>query len=210
LWVSNLTFFYFLKMGLSIHYSGRFNIETSLNDLIEEVKDFAEVNQWGYAILNTSFSEDLLGKENYTDEVYGIVFTPPKCETVSFTFLSNGRMCSVAGLRCFGNSEKEDSKRYLYMLSTKTQYAGIEIHKTIIHLFKYLAATYLLDFTLSDEGQYWETADEKILKKTFKTYTGLIESFKDSLDIFPPNKNESLSDYMLRMAEKIQKKLDSE
>lgn len=37
-------------MGLSIHYSGKFNKNASLSDLITEVKDIAETLKWNYKI----------------------------------------------------------------------------------------------------------------------------------------------------------------
>ena len=37
-------------MGLSIHYSGSFNNSGSLSEMIEEVKDIAEVFKWKYNI----------------------------------------------------------------------------------------------------------------------------------------------------------------
>ena len=78
------------------------------------------------------------------------------------------------------------------MLSVKTQYAGIEIHKLIIHLLKYLSGKYLQDFKVIDEGEYWETGDEKLLQDTFKRYTDLIESFASSLETYPKNPGKVL------------------
>jgi len=89
------------------------------------------------------------------------------------------------------------------MLSTKTQYAGIEIHKLIIHLFKYLSGKYLQDFILSDEGQYWETGDEKLLQDTFKRYTDLIESFASSIENYPRKSGENFEGYFARLLKQI-------
>ena len=131
-------------MGLSINYSGSFKKEASLEAMIVEVKDIAEIYEWKYTINETRFPKNSFDKIEYDGKLYGISFTPPNSETISLTFLSNGKMCCGARLKFFDNSEKD--KMYLYMLSSKTQYAGSTIHKIIIHLLKYLSQKYFQDF----------------------------------------------------------------
>lgn len=191
-------------MGLSIHYSGEFKKGESLSSMIEEVKNVAVVYSWDYFIFDETFEKDALGREEYNDELYGIHFTPPGCETVSLVFLSNGKMSSALNLKLFGTDQKE--KKYLYMLSVKTQYAGIEIHKLIIHLIKYLSKKYFTNFKLIDEGQYWETGDEQLLQEVFARYNALINSFKSSLEIFPKNNDESFEDYFIRLLNRVEKR----
>jgi hypothetical protein len=193
-------------MGLSIHYSGSFNPNASLSAMIEEVKDIAELYKWDYKVFEDVFPENSLVKTEYTQCIYGICFTPPECETVDLCFLSNGKMSSPAHLIFFGKSKTQEEQPYLYMLSTKTQYSGIEIHKLIIHLFKYLSGKYLQDFKVLDEGHYWETGDEKLLEATFKHYTELIESFASSIEIYPVNPGESFEAYFERLLQQIHKK----
>jgi hypothetical protein len=197
-------------MGLSINYSGSFKKETSLEAMIEEVKDISEIYEWKYTINKTRFPKNSFGKVEYDSKLYGISFTPPNSETISLTFLSNGKMCCGARLKYFGNSDNENDKLYLYMLSTKTQYAGSTIHKIIIHLLKYLSQKYFQDFELTDEGKYWETEDETILEKNFKAYNDLVEGFVDSVNNYPINNTESFTDYFERiikmLAEKRNKK----
>ena len=193
-------------MGLSIHYSGRFNPNASLSAMIEEVMDIAELYKWKYFVFNDMFPENSLDNEEYTQDIYGICFTPPECETVDLCFLSNGRMSDPAHLRFFGKNETQDEQPYLFMLSVKTQYAGIEIHKLVIHLLKYLEGRYLLDLKVTDEGYYWETGDEKLLEETFKKYTELIESFASSIEIYPVNPGESYEAYFKRLMIQIHNK----
>jgi hypothetical protein len=193
-------------MGLSIHYSGRFNAKASLSQMIEEVKDIAEIYKWPYHVFEDEFPADSLAKAEYDQNIYGICFTPPECETVSLCFLSNGKMSNVLNLEFYGNPKNEEEAAYLYMLSVKTQYAGIEIHKLVIHLLKYLSKKYLQDFIVSDEGGYWETGDEKLLQETFKRYTILIESFASSLETYPKKYGESFEVYFERLLKQIQEK----
>ena len=114
-------------------------------------------------------------------------------------------MCCGARLKYFGNSENEKDKMYLYMLSSKTQYAGSTIHKIIIHLLKYLSQKYFQDFQLTDEGGYWETGDEKLLEKNFKAYNDLLDGVVYSIKNYPINNAESFTDYF----ERIIKMLDA-
>lgn len=193
-------------MGLSIHYSGSFNGEASLQAMIEEVKDVAAIYNWKYYVFEDEFPANNIGKSHYNQYIYGICFTPSKCETINLCFLSNGKMSSPSNLKLYGNSKNKEDSAYLYMLSVKTQYAGIEIHKLIIHLLKYLSSKYLKDFTVDDEGNYWETGDEKLLQITFKRYTDLIENFTYSIENYSIKSGESFEAYFVRLLKQIHEK----
>lgn len=193
-------------MGLTIYYSGRFNKHASLSEMIEEVKDIAEIYNWEYHIFEQHFSIDELGKTDYNDKIYGICFTPPECETINLCFLSNGRMSSAPNLEFFGNSTDEDYQKYLYMLSVKTQFAGSGTHKLIIHLLKYLNKKYFSEFKVIDEGNYWDTEDEKLLEETFEKYNDLLDSFGAALENIPLKSEESFEEYFKRIMQIIQDK----
>jgi len=190
-------------MGLTIHYSGTFNSTSSLSDMIEEVRDIATLYKWEYEVFETKFPANATDKEEYAREIYGICFTPTECETVWISFLSNGKMSSPMHLDFYGKKENHEEQPYLYMLSTKTQYAGIDIHKLIIHLLKYLEGKYLQQLTVMDEGHYWETGDEKLLADTFKKYTDIIEGFAASIEIYPMNPGEGFEAYFERLMKQI-------
>jgi hypothetical protein len=59
---------------------------------------------------------------------------------------------------------------------------------------------------MKDEGNYWETGDEKLLQDTFKRYTAMIEGFASALEIYPMNARESFEAYFERLIKKIRKK----
>lgn len=193
-------------MGLTIHYSGRFNPAASLPAMIEEVKDIVSIYKWPYNIYETEFVKNELGKTKYTDKVYGISFTPPECETVSIQFLSNGRMSNEVNLEIYGNSKIRHEKKFLYMLFTKTQFAGMEIHKLVVHLLKHIEKKYLLDFKVNDEGEYWNTLDEKMLAERFTIYNMLLDDFTTALEIFPVGKGERFDKYFMRLMKEVKKK----
>ena len=190
-------------MGLTIHYNGKFNENASLSEMIEEVKDIAEIYNWQYTIYEKQFRARCFDNDSFNDEIYGISFTPPESESVCLSFLSNGRMSSPAHLKYLGNATDESEKKYLYMLSTKTQYAGSDIHKLIVHLLKYISKKYFKEFNVIDEGKYWETGDEKLLEDTFKRYNDLLDSVGFALENIPMESNETFENYFARVLKLI-------
>jgi hypothetical protein len=194
-------------MGLTIHYSGRFKFgEASLIGMIEEVKDVAIANKWDHYVFDQEFPAQLTSDDQHDGNLYGIMITPPESEAVSFSFLSNGRMCGVLQWHNWRESTKPEEKEYLYSVFTKTQFAGPEIHKSIVHLFDHISKKYLKEFSVYDEGNYWESRDEAKLKESFDRHSFLINSFKSYLDEVPKEKGETLEEYILRMAELVKKK----
>lgn len=190
-------------MGLSIHYSGRIKDAASLPQLIDEVKEIASIYGWKYRIDESSFPGNAFDNQEHLSPIYGISFTPPKCETISLTFLSNGTMACRAGIYLFGNSKNASERNHIYQLFAKTQFAGVEVHALIINLFRYLSKKYLTEFKMSDEGEYWETGDENLLRKNFKAYDDLLDNFVLSFQTFPIEKGEDLMDYFERLLEHI-------
>jgi hypothetical protein len=57
------------------------------------------------------------------------------------------------------------------------------------------------DFEFTDEGQFWETRDEKLLEEIFNRYSNLINSFGSVLEHIPVLEGESMENYILRIAE---------
>ncbi len=194
-------------MGLSIHYNGSFKVGASLPEMIEEVEEVAKVHKWKYRVFETEFPDPNFRSEKYSDKIYGIHFTPPDCETVSISFLSNGKMSTAMHLEFYGNSDDKDYQEYLYTISVKTQYAGIQIHMLIIHLMKYLSNKYFGRFEMYDEGKYWETGDQKILEEIFGRYNLIMDRFATALQTIPSNGGENLEEYLLRIFEKVHKKI---
>ena len=193
-------------MGLSIHYNGRFNDTASLSEMIEEVSDIAEINKWRYIVYNKDFPKKKYDDNSYNNRIYGISIIPQKSEPIELCFLSNRRMSGYHSLKFWGKSTDEKERKYLYMLSTKTQYAGRDVHKMIILLLKYLSKKYFSEFELYDEGHYWETEDEKVLNENFDGYEELIDSFGFALDNIPVNSNETIEEYFSRIVKIIQNK----
>lgn len=187
-------------MGLSFHYSGRFRKGASLSEMIHEVKDIVEVCKWKYTIFEEEFPSDKDVENSDNGNIYGISFTPPECETVWLCFLSNRKMSSPVLFMLYGKTNDSPEHEYLYMLSVKTQFAGVEIHKFIIELFRYLKKRgYFETLEVTDEGKYWETGDENLLKEIFKRYVDLLDNFTFAVEHIPIKSDESYEKYFERL-----------
>ena len=173
------------NMGLTIHYKGKLKSAELLPDLINEIVDIVNIYDWKYDIFEKEYPDNNFYKESF-DDAYGVIFSPPKCEPVYLTFLSDGKMANPFFLKYY-KEDKEESKERKYWVSTKTQYAGIEVHKVIIQLFRYISKKYLVDFEMSDEGRYWETNDVQVLQESFNRYNFIMDQFAEAMDSFTEN-----------------------
>lgn len=196
-------------MGLSFHYSGKIKDKEKLPELIEEVKTLAQSHDWKYEVYNTGFAQAPADDEDIKHKLYGISFTPPGCEEVDICFLKNGKMSNLVNLIFWSQPKNTDEAEYLYMMSVKTQYAGLEVHAVIIDFFRYISTKYLNGFKLNDEGQYWETNDKNVLKEQFDKYNMIIDTFKLGLESIPANPDEDLTTYIKRVAERTNKHINS-
>mgnify|MGYP000082404932 CR=1 FL=1 len=186
-------------MGLTFHYSGSFKKDASLHELIGEVKDIAEINDWEYHIYDHDLPPDDYGKEIFNDRIYGISFNPTGSEPVWLCFLSNGRLSTPDLLQFYGNPENEADRKHLYLVSTKTQYSGMTTHKIIITLLKYIEKKYLTGLKVYDEGQYWETGDEKLLEDIFKRFNTAVDIFGTAVENNEKMPDETYEDYFKRI-----------
>lgn len=193
-------------MGLSIHYSGSIANPDSLPELINEVKDIVGIYKWPSVIYKQQIPNNHFGRTTYNQDIYGISFSPPGCEPVFICFLSNGKMSSPIHLQLYGNTEIEAEKKYLYIISVKTQFAGVAVHKLVVQLFRYLSQKYFARFNMSDEGNYWETSDENVLVENFRKYSDLLNSFSSDLEKYPFRTNESIENYFTRLLRIINEK----
>jgi hypothetical protein len=157
-------------MGLSIHYRGKIKDANLISNLIGEVQDICISLQWKYHL----FDNEL---------VKGICFSPGECEPLIFTFSKNGDLCSPILLRY--NIHPDTT------ISVKTQFAGVETHKTLIKLLKHLKAKYFTEFELNDEGGYWETDDENVLRQQFNNYEFILDTVCEALEDFKTKSGET-------------------
>lgn len=173
-------------MGLSIHYSGTIKDTKHITQLTEEVQDVCTAFDWDYHLV----SDEMLT---------GISFTPPECETLCLTFLPDGQLASR--IRLMYDIEPAN------VISVKTQFAGMDVHKTVIRLLQYLSAKYFSHFELDDEGGYWESGDENILAKKFELYDALLNKVHTAMSHFKTEPGITKEELVKRLEEFLKKRL---
>ncbi len=152
------------SMGLSIYYKGRLRSKELLPALVDELQSIAEGHRWVYDIFETDLHHADFNSESFDDDIYGIAVGPPNCEPLFFTFLSNGTICSPIGLEHYLET---NNKVLLNQIFVKTQFAGPEIHRQVIHLLDYINSKYLSNFEITDETGYCTHRNEKLLIARF-------------------------------------------
>ncbi len=195
-------------MGLSIAYTGRLKEAKLLPVLIEEIVDIVNIYDWKYTIFEDKFPNDNFLDTSF-DDAYGIIFSPPESEPVFLTFLSDGRMVDPFLLEFIKNDKdrKEGDKFWQF---TKTQYAGLEVHKVIIHLLRYLSNKYLVDFELVDDSRYWETNDEAVLQESFDRFNFVMDKFAEVLEGFEAGENDDGESLVIKLLEYLKNKFGDE
>jgi hypothetical protein len=177
-------------MGLSFHYGGRIRSSALVEMLTEEVRDICVSVGWNYIVWPignlTDKPADLEGDESSAICPKGISFAPANCEPVFLTFLPDGNLASP--LFELSGIEYSDSD---YALSTKTQFAGCDAHLALMKLLFYLENKYFAALNVEDEGNYWETKDENILKQHFKRYDEILNNVADAISPMDAIQGES-------------------
>jgi hypothetical protein len=197
-------------MGLSIHYSGCIRSYALVQALTDEVEDICKSLGWKYHIYekksNANDAAHINNPNfiNYTPEdIKGITISPAECEPVDLTFFPSGILCSVAKLK-YNNAATNDLM--VETISTKTQFAGPDIHITVLNLLQYLKDKYFAVFELKDEGNYWETKDKKILLGRFAQYNFFLDAVADALGDFKAAPGETATSLAERLEELLKRK----
>jgi hypothetical protein len=174
-----------LGMGVTIHYRGKIDNLAKLPDLIGELTDIAEWMGWQTSRIDDDWpatpNPRLVhrnGRATIEGELglKGIVLRPGgECESLEFLFDQKGYLRSVMGMVMIadGSLRPEDA-----LLSTKTRFAGAEVHIRIVGVLKYIAKKYISGLEVNDEGGYWETGDRTELERRI----GFIQRQLDHLE----------------------------
>ncbi len=184
-------------MGLSIHYSGYIINKAMIIPLIEEVEDICKALNWSTYIIDD-------------EEIKGISFAPKGSEPIFLFFNADGRIVSLTNLVGQLIPGDMDEEIILFTASIKTQYAGADAHMAVIKLLKHLSKKYFRNFTLYDEGYYWETGDENILRKQFRNYQAAIDTFCEALKDFRSRSDETVESLADRLERFLKEKFGRE
>ncbi len=198
-------------MGLSIHYQGSLTDYSFVDELTDEVEDICKSLAWKYHLWKKkNYSRDTVHVEkpdfiNYKlEDLKGISIFPEECEPVELAFFPSGILCSPIKLM---HNDPATNDLMVQVVSTKTQFAGPDIHKAVLNLLRYLQEKYFAEFELSDEGMYWETKDEKILTSQFAKYNFILKTVADALSDLKMVQGETPTSLADRIEELLIKKL---
>lgn len=181
-------------MGVSIHYSGQLKDAALLPLLIEEVEDIAEILDWTFTIFLREYPNQQF-EASASDNDYGVLVSPPGCEPVVFVFDYKGHIYAPWLKQFFTEPYP------IYNISTKTQFAGADIHIKVIELMRYFDKKYFKDFTLIDEAEYWETGNKAMVETKISFLGAKINELASGLENTKINEGESLEDFIKRIAQ---------
>lgn len=175
-------------MGVTIHYRGSLNQKTQIHHFIEEVQDICESMDWDYNIMDEDWDKTPKVEIADRDEksiqlgghasLKGIIFKPnEECERVVLTFNREGTLNSIINI-AMGHEAEEDGFPWVF---TKTQFAGVEAHISIIKLLKYLKSKYISNLEVIDEGNYWDTGDSSQVSSRIQVINNAMDAIEKGL-----------------------------
>jgi len=202
-------------MGVTIHYRGTLDDPGRIDQLRRELADIGKSMGWVASTLDDSWLDPPTARLEHQNGVAtikghlglkGITLHPGNnAESLSFLFDAQGCLRSFMDviLRCEGNAVTEKS-----WVSMKTQFTSPDVHVWIIGLLKYLKKRYMPDLEVSDEGEYWETADREALVSKMQLINDKINSLAEELSSpeFPDLTGLSAEEIALRIEQFLQDK----
>lgn len=200
-------------MGLTFYYKGKLRDINRIDELKKEVQDICISMNWPYQLWPLKSLKKTKTENQSHPTIYdlrGISLTPENCETLSLTFLPDGRLISPV---YFTHSEGKKPRGLDFYLFVKTQFAGADTHLALMKLMIHLQQKYFEKLEVQDEGRYWETRDEKVLRLSFHQYEELFKKVADALsgiESDPDETPEVIADKIeQRLKERLGENLDS-
>lgn len=179
-------------MGVTIHYRGKINSITDIDELTGEAEDFARELGWESQRWNEDWSKPNTAKISNNGDGIKITGHAPlrginlyphdHCEPFSLTFNPDGYLISLIGMTMLADGSTKPEASWM---STKTQFAPIEIHITIIKLLKYIKGRYIHNLEIHDDGGYWESGDINELKYRREAIDIGMDIIEDALSELP-------------------------
>jgi hypothetical protein len=174
-------------MGVTIHYRGRLDDVGQLGKLCEELADIAAAMGWESVRLDDDWEQPADARLRVTPSgahieghlgLRGIAITGAGAESLSFFFDREGNLRSPMTMVSILDGTEDPHEAWI---SVKTQFASPEVHVWIVGLLKYLKKRYIPDLQVSDEGEYWETGDIRILRDKMDFLNRKIEQIASGL-----------------------------
>lgn len=175
-------------MGVTIHYRGKLDDITKLDNLCNELKDIAGWMGWETRILDDDWSDPPDARLVHNSKgaeikgnlaLKGIILHPESnVESIEFLFDREGNLRSAMNtlLICEGTLKSEDTWNFV-----KTQFGGADAHVWIIGLLKHVKKHYISNLEVHDDGEYWETGNRKTLENKISFINTKIDLLSNAL-----------------------------
>ena len=181
-------------MGVTIHYKGKLNSAYDIDSFCEEMEDISKSMDWKHTIIDKFDKNDKI-------PVKGIIIRPhEKSESLQLISDQQGNLRNVFAFEFAG----EDSE-LTYLNFIKTQFAPVEIHIAVIKLLKYIQQKYISNLDVYDEGEYWQTGDEKILKRKIDFLNSVMDQLEDVLSTIEIDEGSSAESIVDKIEEVLKK-----
>ena len=186
-------------MGITIHYRGRIRDINLIDEFCDELIDIAKTMDWK--------SSDMIYDED--DKIKGVSVTPHNdSESLSFFFnIEDGCLRNIMNVI----TKEPYNPNELEWDFIKTQFAPPVVHVTVVKLLQYIKRKYILNLEVIDEGDYWETGNENVLREKLKFLDDKIDAFGKALNSISEDDikeiTESDEESMPKKFEKIIRKI---
>lgn len=167
-------------MGVTIHYGGRIKSIELVDDLVDEMVEICNANEWKYQIIGSEKPTNPT-EDHSLPHLKGISFGPDKSESISFTFTESGQLLSPM-VAMFQQHEPEQTKDMVHHAFTKTQFAGPDFHIKIVNIMKYVASKYFDEWHVNDESNYYQTEDRDHLIECMGIIDRSLAALNDAFD----------------------------
>lgn len=140
-------------MSITIHFGGKLSSIKALNELLAFVVYYATDKDWFFSELK----EDSETKIEPWEKAI-ILQTDMNVESIFIHF----------------------DETLTFQTFCKTQFGGVEAHLEVIE-FLHAIENFFIDFWVIDEGDYWQTNDELLLKEKMDTMATILGDVEKSL-----------------------------
>jgi hypothetical protein len=182
-------------LGVTIHYKGKLDSVENIDSFCEEMEDIAKSMDWKHTVIDKFDSSDKV-------PVKGIIIKPhKKSESLQLVTDKQGNLRNVFALEFAG-----DDSTLTFLNFIKTQFAPVEIHIAVIKLLKYIQQKYISNLDVYDEGDYWQTGDENILKGKIDFLNSAMDQLEDalkSIELKEGSTAESVADKIEELLKKM-------
>ena len=175
-------------MGVTIYYRGTIDDTKMVEKLTDEMEDFAQSLGWKTKRWEEDWSKPNTARFSNSKRQFrilghaplrGITLYPHQhCESFCLTFDPDGSLVDIAGMAM--RAEKGE-KRGESGSSTKTQFAPIETHITIVKLLQFVKRRYVTNLEVYDDGGYWETGDVYELERRIGSINRAMDILESAL-----------------------------